>query len=446
MVRNLAEGNVRKTLWQFTLPMFVSVIFQQMYNLADSAIAGKYAGESALAAVGASYPITMIFMAIAVGSNIGCAVVISQYFGGGQYRKMKTAVSTTMIASTVVSLLLTVLGLILSRPLLRAMHTPEDIFYQGDLYLRIYILGLLFLFLYNVSTGVFTSLGDSRTPLYFLIGSSVGNIVLDYIFVAVFGFGVAGVAWATFIAQELACILAVLFLAQRIVKIQTTGRPTVRFSMAMLRKICRIAVPSILQQSFVSVGNLFIQGLVNSFGSGVLAGYSAAVKLNNFAITSFSTIGNGVSSFTAQNIGAGKPDRVKKGFFAGTQMVLLIAVVFLIVYLCFGKYAMSLFMENVSGEAMGSGVLYLHVLSPFYLAISIKLVADGILRGASAMSSFMISTFTDLILRVVLAFAFSAVWGSMGIWLAWPVGWVISTALSLVFYARGKWKGDLISI
>ncbi|MCI5937805.1 MAG: MATE family efflux transporter [Eubacterium sp.] len=446
MVRNLAEGNVRKTLWQFTLPMFVSVIFQQMYNLADSAIAGKYAGESALAAVGASYPITMIFMAIAVGSNIGCAVVISQYFGGGQYRKMKTAVSTTMIASTVVSLLLTVLGLILSRPLLRAMHTPEDIFYQGDLYLRIYILGLLFLFLYNVSTGVFTSLGDSRTPLYFLIGSSVGNIVLDYIFVAVFGFGVAGVAWATFIAQGLACILAVLFLAQRIVKIQTTGRPTVRFSMAMLRKICRIAVPSILQQSFVSVGNLFIQGLVNSFGSGVLAGYSAAVKLNNFAITSFSTIGNGVSSFTAQNIGAGKPDRVKKGFFAGTQMVLLIAVVFLIVYLCFGKYAMSLFMENVSGEAMGSGVLYLHVLSPFYLAISIKLVADGILRGASAMSSFMISTFTDLILRVVLAFAFSAVWGSMGIWLAWPVGWVISTALSLVFYARGKWKGDLISI
>ncbi len=446
MVRNLAEGNVRKTLWQFTLPMFVSVIFQQMYNLADSAIAGKYAGESALAAVGASYPITMIFMAIAVGSNIGCAVVISQYFGGGQYRKMKTAVSTTMIASTVVSLLLTVLGLVLSRPLLRAMHTPEDIFYQGDLYLRIYILGLLFLFLYNVSTGVFTSLGDSRTPLYFLIGSSVGNIVLDYIFVAVFGFGVAGVAWATFIAQGLACILAVLFLAQRIVKIQTTGRPTVRFSMAMLRKICRIAVPSILQQSFVSVGNLFIQGLVNSFGSGVLAGYSAAVKLNNFAITSFSTIGNGVSSFTAQNIGAGKPDRVKKGFFAGTQMVLLIAVVFLIVYLCFGKYAMSLFMENVSGEAMGSGVLYLHVLSPFYLAISIKLVADGILRGASAMSSFMISTFTDLILRVVLAFAFSAVWGSMGIWLAWPVGWVISTALSLVFYARGKWKGDLISI
>ena len=365
MVRNLAEGNVRKTLWQFTLPIFVSVIFQQMYNLADSAIAGKYAGESALAAVGASYPITMIFMAIAVGSNIGCAVVISQYFGGGQYRKMKTAVSTTMIASTVVSLLLTVLGLILSRPLLRAMHTPEDIFYQGDLYLRIYILGLLFLFLYNVSTGVFTSLGDSRTPLYFLIGSSVGNIVLDYIFVAVFGFGVAGVAWATFIAQGLACILAVLFLAQRIVKIQTTGRPTVRFSMAMLRKICRIAVPSILQQSFVSVGNLFIQGLVNSFGSGVLAGYSAAVKLNNFAITSFSTIGNGVSSFTAQNIGAGKPDRVKKGFFAGTQMVLLIAVVFLIVYLCFGKYAMSLFLENVSGEAMGSGVLYLHVLSPF---------------------------------------------------------------------------------
>ncbi|MBS6646520.1 MAG: MATE family efflux transporter, partial [Clostridiaceae bacterium] len=186
MIKDLTEGNPQKVLWQFTIPLFVSVIFQQLYNIADSVIAGKFAGEDALAAVGASYPITMIFMAVAVGSNIGCSVVISQLFGAKQYKQMKTAVSTTMIASLVLSAVISVTGLLGSRSLMGMINTPENIFADGDLYLRIYIGGFLFLFLYNVATGIFTSLGDSKTPLYFLIGSSVGNIVLDTLFVAVF--------------------------------------------------------------------------------------------------------------------------------------------------------------------------------------------------------------------------------------------------------------------
>ena len=291
MIKDLTEGNPQKVLWQFTIPMFISVIFQQLYNIADSVIAGKFAGEDALAAVGASYPITMIFMAIAVGSNVGCAVVISQFFGAKEYEKMKTAVFTTLISSVVLSVVLMAAGLLGTRGLMEMIRTPENIFADGALYLKIYVGGFLFLFLYNVATGIFTSLGDSKTPLYFLIGSSLGNIVLDIWFVAGFRWGVAGVAWATFIAQGIACVLALLTLVKRLRTVETKGKYEI-FSFTMLKKISMIAIPSILQQSFVSVGNIFIQSLVNSFGSSVIAGYSAAIKLNTFSITCFSTLGN----------------------------------------------------------------------------------------------------------------------------------------------------------
>lgn len=436
LVKDLTKGEVRPVLWGFTIPMFISVVFQQLYNIADSAIAGKFAGEDALAAVGASYPITMIFMAIAIGSNIGCAVVISGYFGAGDIRRMKTAISTTLIASGILAALLTILGLFLSAPLLALIHTPENIFHAGDVYLKIYIAGLLFVFLYNVATGIFTSLGDSRTPLYFLIGSSVGNIMLDLVFVIVFRWGVAGVGWATFIAQGIACILALLTLWRRVSKMPSGHGRIMLYSHSMFKKICRIAVPSILQQSFVSVGNIFIQSLVNSFGSAVIAGYSAAVKLNTFTITSFTTLGNGLSSFTAQNLGAAKPERVKKGFFAGTVMGWMIAIPFIIAFFFFGNAVLQIFMENRTGDAIVAGKEFLRVVSPFYLVISLKLIADGVLRGSSAMLGFMTSTFTDLILRVILAYVFAGMFGSVGIWYSWPVGWSVSAVLSILFYRR----------
>lgn len=326
MIKDLTEGEPRKVLWQFTMPMFVSVIFQQLYNIADSIIVGNFAanGEDALAAVGASYPITMIFMAIALGCNVGCSVVISQLFGAKRYREMKTAVNTTILSSLTLSILLTVFGVSFSTFMLNALKTPENIFVDAGVYLKIYIGGFTFLFLYNVTTGVFTSLGDSKTPLYFLIGSSLSNIALDYLFVAKFHWDVAGVAWATFICQGVACVLAMLTLTKRLKAVECEGRPEA-FSLPMLIRIGKIAIPSVLQQSFVSVGNIFIQRLVNGFGSSVIAGYSAAIKINTFALTCFSTLGNAISNFTAQNVGAGKEDRVKKGLSAGMKMGFVIA-------------------------------------------------------------------------------------------------------------------------
>lgn len=445
MIQDLTVGDSQKVLFRYTIPMFISVAFQQIYNMADSMIAGKFAGEDALAAVGASYPITMIFMAVAVGCNIGCSVVISQLFGAKEYRQLKTAVSTTFLTGLVLSALLTIIGLLTTPAMMRMIQTPANIFADGALYLKIYIGGFIFLFLYNITTGMFNSLGDSKTPLYFLIASSIGNIVLDLLFVAVFHWGVAGVAWATFLAQGAACILALLAFRRRVAEVQTETKPEV-FSFPVLKKIAFVAIPSILQQSFVSVGNIFIQSLVNSYGSDVIAGYSAAVKLNTFIITSFSTFGNGVSGFVAQNLGGGKPERMKSGYKAGIKMALLVAVPFFIAYFFFGRSMMLLFLEDTGSAAMDVGIMFLKIVAPFYFVVSIKLVADGVLRGTEAMNYFMISTFTDLILRVILAYVLSG-WlsSSTGIWLSWPVGWSVATVLSVVFYRKvdASWKREI---
>lgn len=435
MIKDLTVGRPESVLFRFSIPMFISVMFQQLYSIADSIIAGRFAGEDALAAVGASYPITMIFMAIAIGCNIGCAVVISNLFGAKKYKEMKTAVSTTLLASLVLSVVLTVLGVLFTSPLMRLVQTPENIFEDGALFLRIYTGGFVFLFLYNVCTGIFQSLGDSKTPLWFLIGSSVGNIVLDFVFVAGLHWGVAGVGWATFIAQGAACLLSYVTLMKRLKSVQPEVKAEL-FSMNMLARIGRIAVPSILQQSFVSVGNMFIQGIINTYGSSVIAGYSASIKLNTFCITSFTTLSNGLSSFTAQNLGAGKPDRVRKGFRAGSVMAAAIALLFFGLYFFAGKTMVGMFLDSSSQTAGEVGTQFLKIVSPFYCVVAVKLMADGVLRGMGNVAQFMIATFSDLVTRVILAFVLTGAIGITGVWVSWPTGWVLAVGLSLTFYVR----------
>ena len=439
MNRDLTVGRPESVLWKFCLPLFGSVIFQQLYNIADSLVAGKFIGENALAAVGNSYEITLIFIAFAFGCNIGCSVIVSRFFGAKQLKDMKTAVYTTLIASAVLCTVLMIFGIALGGRLLSMIHTPENIFADSKLYLDIYIWGLPFLMFYNIATGIFSALGDSRTPFIFLAVSSVSNIAVDILFVAVFHMGVAGVAWATFLCQGISCILAMIVVFRRFYKIKVEGKIPV-FSWELLRKIAGIAVPSILQQSFISVGNIIIQGVINGFGAGVIAGYSASVKLNNLVITSFTTLGNGISNFTAQNMGAKKLPRIRDGFKAGVKMVWSLSVPFVILYITVGKWLIAFFMDNPSDTALNTGILFLRILAPFYFVISVKLVADGILRGAGLMKQFMIGTFTDLILRVVLAIVLAGQFGAVGIWCAWPIGWTIAMCLSVFFYAHGPWR------
>ncbi|MBO4264857.1 MAG: MATE family efflux transporter [Clostridia bacterium] len=441
MITDMTKGNPSKVLISFTLPMLLSIVFQQMYNMADSIIAGKVLGVDALAAVGASYPITMIFMAVATGMNVGCSVVISQFFGAGRKEDTKTAIYTSMISSAVLSAILTVLGLVFIKPLISVLQTPKDIFSDCESYLAIYIAGLVFLFLYNICTGIFTALGDSKTPLRFLIASSVANIILDLVLVK--RLGVPGVAWATFICQGVAAVCSVFVLALRLKKIETQ-KAYPKFSAFMLKKISMVSIPSILQQSFVSVGNLFIQGLVNSFSSAVIAGYAAAIKLNTFAVTTFTALGSSMSNFCAQNMGARNIDRIKKGYRVAIVMLLVISAIFSAVFLIFKSTLVEFFMDKsdvtLFESALKTGIMFITIVSPFYFVVALKVATDGLLRGAGNMIAFMTSTFSDLILRVILSYIFVPFFKDTGIWLSWPIGWIISTAVSLGFYFSGKWK------
>lgn len=442
MNKDLTIGEPSRVLLKFCLPLFGSVIFQQLYNVADSFVAGKFVGEAALAAVGNSYEVTLIFIAFGFGCNMGCSVIASQLFGAKRFGQMKTAVFTALIATGVLCAVLMALGFGFSRQLLEWIHTPADILADSGLYLDIYILGLPFVFFYNVSTGIFSAMGDSKTPFYFLAVSSVANIGMDIMFTTalstVFTRGVDGVAWATFLCQGVSCILAMIFVFRRFERIETEEKPKL-FSWKLLGKISVVAVPSILQQSFISVGNIIIQGVINSFGSAVIAGYSAAVKLNNLVITSLTTLGNGISNFSAQNLGAGKMGRIRAGFRAGLRLVWTLCIPFALLYFFLGKSLVYIFLDDGSGEAMLTGVMFLRIVAPFYFVVAAKLVSDGVLRGLGKMRQFMTATFTDLVLRVVLAFGLSRLWGVTGIWLSWPIGWSVATVISLSFYGS-IWK------
>lgn len=443
MNQDLTCGKPGKVLWSFCIPLFGSIIFQQLYNIADSLVAGKFIGENALAAVGNSYEITLIFIAFAFGANIGCSVVVSRLFGAKDYGNVKTAVYTTLIAGGVLCLALMVLGLTLNGNMLDLIQTPEEIFEDSYLYLKIYIWGLPFLFFYNIATGIFSALGDSKTPFLFLAFSSTANILVDIWFVKSFNMGVAGVAWATFLCQGISCILSIVVVFVHLHALKYHEKCKV-FSGKLFKQICVVAIPSILQQSFISVGNLIIQGIINGFGAPVIAGYAASVKLNNLIITSFTTLGNGISNFTAQNLGAGKSDRVKEGFKSGVVMVLAISVPIVLLYLLGGKYLVNFFMNEPSETALKTGIQMLRILAPFYFVVSVKLVADGVLRGSSLMKQFMATTFSDLILRVLLAFALSRIFGTVGIWCAWPVGWSVGTVISMFFYKKAYGKKETI--
>ena len=440
MNKDLTVGNPQTVLWKFCMPLFGSIIFQQLYNIADSLVAGKFVGENALAAVGNSYEITLIFIAFAFGCNMGCSVVVSNLFGAKKYKEMKTAVYTACIFSGFVCILLMLIGILGSGMLLRLIRTPEEVFADSKLYLDIYAWGLPFVFFYNIATGIFSALGDSKTPFYFLAVSSLSNIAVDIWFVKVFHMGVAGVAWATLLCQGISCILAMIVVFKRLAKIEEKEKAPL-FDLTLLEQIVVIAIPSTLQQSFISIGNIIIQSIINGFGAPVMAGYSAAVKLNNLVITSFTTLGNGISNYTAQNLGARKLDRVKQGFGVGVKIVWMLSLPLFLLYFFGGNIVLKLFMDAPTKLAMQTGIIFLKILSPFYFVVSAKLVADGILRGSGMMKKFMIATFTDLILRVLLAFCFSrTALGATGIWCAWPIGWCVAAVLSIGFYYNGPWK------
>lgn len=440
MIKDMTVGKPVKVILLFSLPMLLSMAFQQMYNIADSVIAGKFAGTDALAAIGVSFPVTMLFLAVAMGASVGSSVIVSQFFGVKKTGKMKSAIGTSVIGIMAVAVVLTALGFGICKPVIKLLQTPSEILPAANTYLLIYIAGLPFLFLYNAATAIFTGLGDSRTPLYFLIFSSVFNVALDIVFVTAVKWGVAGVAWATFIAQGISGVLAMLTLLLRLRKVKAE-EPYKIFDFSLLKKISLVAGPSILQQSFISVGQLCVQGLINSFGTETIAGYSAAIKVNTFCVAIFNTMSNALSSYTAQNIGAGDIERVKKGYPAALLIMAVVTVLFMAALIFAGKYLVALFTDGKDDKnVIAIGRKFLWIVAASYPVVAYKVITDGVLRGSGYMLAFMCSTFTDLIVRVGVSFALAPWLGFTAVCLSFPIGWAVGALVGMGFYLSGKWK------
>lgn len=423
----------------FSMPIIIGNLFQQTYTMADSAIVGRYVSEQALAAVGASYSLTNIFICVAIGGGIGSSVIVSRYFGAKNYGKMITAVYTSLITFLAISILLGGFGLLLSKNIMIALNTPNDVFDMAIEYLNIYFIGLPFLFMYNVLSAMFNALGKSKIPLYFLIFSSIFNIVLDWILVTQFNMGVAGVAWATLIAQSITAILSFFALIMYFRKIVRNHKGI--YAKEELLPMTKIALPSILQQSTVSIGMMLVQSVVNSFGSEVLAGFSAAIRIEAICAVPMSGIGNAVSSYTAQNLGAFKEKRVVEGYHAANKIVLLCAILIFLALELFNKQIIALFLGTGGTDtAMSTGRSYITFMGFFFCFMGFKMAVDGLLRGAGDMKMFTIANLVNLFIRVSLAKILAPEFGIAIVWYAVPIGWLANWIISFIQYRTGKWN------
>ena len=429
-----------KALLIFSLPMMLGNLFQQFYTMTDSVIVGRFVGESALAAVGASYSLTSVFIAVAIGGGVGSSVLISRAFGARRYDEMKLDIGTALVSFLVLSILLALFGYIASEWIMIALNTPYDILSDATLYLRIYFLGLPFLFMYNVLSSIFNSLGKSRIPLYLLIFSSFLNVFLDLLMVVVFPWEIAGAAWATLISQALSACISFAVLMRLLNTME--GRAGKLFDSQILKGMTKIAIPSILQQSTVSIGMMLVQSVVNGFGSEALAGYSAGMRIENIATVPMSAIGNAMSSYTAQNLGAEEEARVVKGYHVSYAMVLAFGVILCLVIELFSENLIGMFLgaEGTAG-AYSTGVGYLNFMGWFFSIIGFKMATDGLLRGSGDIAVFTIANLVNLSFRVVFSFLLAPRFGVAVVWYVVPVGWALNWAVSFFFgYKRNIWR------
>ena len=442
MNKDLTVGKPEKVLWAFCLPLFGSIIFQQLYNIADSLVAGKFIGENALAAVGNSYEITLIFIAFAFGCNIGCSVVVSRYFGAKLYADMKTAVHTTLIFSGAVCAVLMALGLIFQQPLLQLIKTPEDVLADSSLYLDIYIWGLPFVFFYNISEGIFSAMGDSKTPFIFLACSSLSNIAMDILFVTAFNMGVAGVAYATIISQILSAVLVIIVLMRSQEDYRLIPRE-LRINGPILSRILRIGLPAAIQTSVISFSNVFVQAYINEFQSSCMAGWTSYNRLDAFAWLPMLCLGMANTTFVGQNLGAGKLDRVKKGVNIGILIAMAGTLIIVVPLMCFSDTMLKLF--NSDPEVLRYGRMFVLYMSPFYIPYCATQIYSGALRGAGDSLSPMIVTIASFVVfrQLYLLIGTQFISSPLFVGLSYPAGWIVSTITLFIIYRSGRWEKKL---
>jgi putative MATE family efflux protein len=438
-MKDLTEGKPLGVLWAFSLPLLLSTALQQIYNIADSVIVGRFTGASGLAAIGAAYPITLFFIACATGASMGCSVIIGQIFGRKDYGQLKSAVSTAVIALSVLGVVLSVLGVVLAGPLMRLLNARDTLLQDAKAYLAIYSVGVLFMMAYNTASAIFTGMGDSKRPLYFLLGSSVLNVVLDIIAVGPMGMGVAGAAWATVISQACSAVVSVILALKKVNQLHVGGQVAL-FDRVLLWEMSAVALPSIFQQSCVALAHTILQSLVNSFDVAVIAGYEAASKLHNFAYMSFNTLGTALSSFTAQCWGAGKKKRIVDGFWISTAMCFVLTLVVVAIFQLIPAQLIGLFVDETAEAAVVEvGVNYLRIISPVYLIICFIITVGGLLRGLGKSMTFFVETAVEFAVRVTMCFVLTKALASYtGLMWAWYFGSSCGFLMCVVLYRRQR--------
>lgn len=440
MVQDMTKGSVARQIVVFAIPLFIGNVFQQAYNMVDAIVVGRFVGKNALAAVGTSFPALFLLVALVMGLTMGASVVVSQLFGAGEIEKMRRAISTALIFLLACAISLTVIGLLVAKKLLLLLQTPSDVVDEATVYLQILFAGLLFMFLYNTIAAFLRALGDSRTPLYFLIISSLLNMGLDLLLVLRYNMGVAGVAWATVIAQAVSVVLSVIYIYRRVELLRLYPHEIV-FDRELFVQAVRLGIPASIQQTVLSIGMVAVQGLVNSFGSVTIAAYTAAVRIDSIAMMPIMNLGLAVSTFTAQNIGAAQLARVRRGYGQTLAMVAACCVATTTIVLFFGPKLIALFIDAREVEVIAQGNDYITVVSFFYIIMGLLFVTNGVLRGSGDMTVSMISTIISLAARVVFAYVLSSRpgIGYRGLWWSIPIGWGFGFVVAYIRYRSGRW-------
>jgi putative MATE family efflux protein len=443
-MHDLTTGKEGKLIFQFAAPMLLGNIFQQLFSVIDAIVVGNFIGKEALAAVGASFPIIFMMVSLIIGLVMGTTVVIAQYFGAKDFVRVKQAIDTMYIYSAVAGVITTVAGILLAEPMLRLLGLPEEIMPQAVLYLRIYFGGIIIFFGFNGTSAVLRGLGDSKTPLYFLIIATVANIILVLLFVGVFKWGIGGAAYATLVANGIAFALAIYWLnrTHKLVRIAIKG---LHFDREIFRQSIRIGLPTGIQQTFVALGNLALMGIVNTFGTNVIAGFSVASRLDALAMIPAMSFSQALSTFVGQNIGARKIERIRKGLISTIKMSGAITIATTIIIVFGGHLIMSLFTNDL--EVIRIGDQYLTIVSTFYILFTVMFIYTGIMRGAGDTLIPMFFTLISLwLVRIPLAYFLSHRLGVAGIWWAIPAGWLIGLTLAFLYYKTGRWKTKSVVI
>lgn len=436
--KNMTEGVIWKQILLFTLPLMAGNFLQQLYNAVDGIVVGNFVGENALAAVGTCSPVTMLFLAVAMGMSTGCSILISQLYGARKYEDMRQAVATGLILVGGIGLVLSVVGGVVAKWVLHnILVVPEAILADATAYFAIYCFGLIFQFVYNIVSFVLRSLGDSSATLYFLLISSVTNIVLDLVFVVVFHWDVPGVAIATVIAQALCAVVSVVYMFKKHPFLRF-GKGEFRFHRDKGLIALKLGIPTTIQQCIVSSSHILLQRIVNDFG--ITAGFTAGARVENFVMIPIFSFNVGLSTFAGQNIGAGKVERVRKGFFATEGMGLVVCAMLAVAAFVFGGPLVGLF--GVEGESLSVGLSYVRFLSPWFLVFCMYIIANGLFQGCGDVVFTAVNTVSALVIRcgVAYAMAYLTPIGGTAAWKSMPIAWVYSLILSSCRYKWGPWR------